>query len=513
MIHANVDTPVDSTSLIMGESPSVMVFSVNFAESTGDAAVTNNVPESVNSYSIPGSFPLQNVLSSPSDCGLSLDSPSILMLTSSDIQLGDSAGGLMVADSLPASSDYESSSYVPLPNVDVTSDEAFPFQLDPPDAFESNPEIVKAELSFYSTPHTEDFGESVYSTLKAIEQNCAVDYVTMCAAPAVDPMDSFDFFRRNALEKVQAVTKGRHTMTYGNVIKVDAAALQTTYKTRVNDVHNLRGRVGLSRRQLFSIFGGKDMKGMGGPGHYDGNHGDHGDHHGNGRQGPPQGRPRGPSPGPPDAAVVSDTPSGVPLAPGGPPPRPDGPGPGPPRPDDHRHHAPWSPGGRDEDHDSDSDEEDEKDRHNHHDHHDRHDHHDHWGPPPPPIEEDYLFVGSLGYGDAGDMCVYQNFEKLAPQCQSSVADLHLLRKQYWEEEADMKHHGPHDPPGPHHLPNAWGVLLLASILAGLLVRKSRQHKHDMRAIITALEANPALKAQCKHSPHRQPQLIHALHSL
>jgi hypothetical protein len=34
----------------------------------------------------------------------------------------------------------------------------------------------------------------------------------------------------------------------------------------------------------------------------------------------------------------------------------------------------------------------------------------------------------------GDMCIYSNFDKLDLNCQSAVADLHMMRQQYWRED-------------------------------------------------------------------------------
>ena len=47
---------------------------------------------------------------------------------------------------------------------------------------ETNPAILRAELSFYSGPHSEDYEKDVYSTLKKIELTCANDYDTICSA-------------------------------------------------------------------------------------------------------------------------------------------------------------------------------------------------------------------------------------------------------------------------------------------------------------------------------------------
>lgn len=64
------------------------------------------------------------------------------------------------------------------------------------DYYETNPQILKAELSFYSTPHTKDYEEAVYGTLKNIEMTCVDDYSTICA-PTIEP--SSDMISNGAL--------------------------------------------------------------------------------------------------------------------------------------------------------------------------------------------------------------------------------------------------------------------------------------------------------------------------
>ena len=148
---------------------------------------------------------------------------------------------------------------------------------------------------------------------------------------------------------------------------------------------------------------------------------------------------------------------------------------------------PWSPFIRDEN--------DSEDEGNHHGHNDRDRRR---GPPHSPVMDDYLFVGSLGYGDAGDMCMYDNFQKLAAPCQSSIADLHSLRQQYWKEET-MARNGRGD-----YSFFLSGVFVVLFVGLCILCRsycnhmaKERQTKMDTLATLALIDADPALKAQCK----------------
>ena len=84
---------------------------------------------------------------------------------------------------------------------DVTGDEALPSEISgelllqvdernsrdvPPDESEINPDILKAELAFYSSRRTEAYRDRVYSTLKNIEETCEIDFTTFCGIPLFD---------------------------------------------------------------------------------------------------------------------------------------------------------------------------------------------------------------------------------------------------------------------------------------------------------------------------------------
>lgn len=55
----------------------------------------------------------------------------------------------------------------------------------------------------------------------------------------------------------------------------------------------------------------------------------------------------------------------------------------------------------------------------------------------PPVPEDRLFSGALGFGAEGDMCLYQNLDQLSDPCVSAVSDLYALRANYWAEDQVM----------------------------------------------------------------------------
>jgi hypothetical protein len=293
---------------------------------------------------------------------------------------------------------------------DVIPDEIIHSQ---PDDFEANAEIIKAELSFYATPHTADYKEAVYYTLKNIETTCSNDYAKFCSLPTPTVM-SFEFMRRRVLahaspsdtsdvstKRINHIMEGKRIMSHGMHIPVD----------------NIPGSPMKSRKL------------RGGCGHEeDRNKGYH--------------ERNGPLVSPHDEL-----------------------------PDD-------------------ADNKEDRDGFSADNSNNRH-----WGPPPPPIEEDTFFEGSLGYGFMGDMCMYQNFENLAPSCQSSVADLHMLRSQYWAEESlansRMGSRG-HS----HGMCVFWVLIMIGFFLGiGISLRRRRLAKKDTRAILNAIQANPALAAQ------------------
>lgn len=94
----------------------------------------------------------------------------------------------------------------------------------------------------------------------------------------------------------------------------------------------------------------------------------------------------------------------------------------------------------------------------------------------------------------GDICLYQNFQQLSDPCQKSIADLHILRAEYWREDSFSRHHGPHHHPHGFHMLYFLALLLLTLVTAKLY-RKRYIKRVQMMTIISAIESNPALKAQ------------------
>lgn len=91
-------------------------------------------------------------------------------------------------DSLASSNDYFlSTTDFMVDGVNMIPSEDIPMQFATPDYFETNPQIVKAEMAFFATPHTIDYSESVYENLKDIEEVCAVDFAAMCAPTTAEP--------------------------------------------------------------------------------------------------------------------------------------------------------------------------------------------------------------------------------------------------------------------------------------------------------------------------------------
>jgi hypothetical protein len=112
--------------------------------------------------------------------------------------------------------------------------------------------------------------------------------------------------------------------------------------------------------------------------------------------------------------------------------------------------------------------------------------------------EDTFFTGALGFGVLGDMCMYQNFDRLSLPCQSTVTDLHELREQYWREESDAM--GPGFGRMHHRGPPLPAVLMLFAVLplafvAGRKWKQSVMRKRHVLSVLSALDKNPALKAQ------------------
>jgi hypothetical protein len=286
-------------------------------------------------------------------------------------------------------------------------------------------EVVKAEMSFYSTPHTEEFKRPVYDTLKRIQDSCHDDFVARCIGA-------------NSLRRGDNQLKQRHLSAI------------------ISEMENRRDRGGIIRDSAFKALyvSGSPIDDLGSQ--Y-------------------------------DKPVPSTEEKGSRIPPGsnsGGPQSPEIPNTG---------RASWGAGFNDGDSDSDNEEDGHsRDHHGHdhrgHDHHD-HDHHDHHHHHQ--IEEDVWFSGSLGFGQDGDMCLYENLPKVSNQCQFAVRDLHALRSTYWQQEVNSRE----GPPMGH--PCFLFVLVSAALLFFLVFYnlKTRKMRKLNRAVMDAIESNPQLRAQ------------------
>jgi hypothetical protein len=123
-------------------------------------------------------------------------------------------------------------------------------------------------------------------------------------------------------------------------------------------------------------------------------------------------------------------------------------------------------------HDSDSDGED--------------DNHQHGSGCKHRVPKDDLFAGSIGYGEYGDSCIYQNIDNLSQPCFNAVQDLYVLREQYWEEEQQIQNH--------QH--GHFFVLLMFFLLISAMIRKCIYHKRNKKveSLLKVINANPSLKS-------------------
>lgn len=271
-------------------------------------------------------------------------------------------------------------------------------------------EVVKAELSFYTTRHTEEFKRPVYDTLTRIQESCRADFASQCSVS-------------------KNVRRGENPLKQRHLSAIFAKM----------DYH--RERDDLTQ---YDRVQGQNSHGRG--------------------------------------SAEEESPDRV-----SPPPEAGG---------------RWDNGPIDGG-DSDSDDEEDEHDHDHHDHdhhghdHHDHDHHDHHHDGRRHIESDVWFQGSLGFGHDGDICLYENFHKISPECQFAVRDLHELRGTYWQQEVDARE-GP--PPG--HACFLFGFISLALLLSLIFYNlKTRKMRQQTRAVMDAM-TNCQSRAQgnsCLHS--------------
>lgn len=103
--------------------------------------------------------------------------------------------------------------------------------------------------------------------------------------------------------------------------------------------------------------------------------------------------------------------------------------------------------------------------------------------------EDQVFEGKLGYGEAGDVCMYRNYNQLSSGCRQSIQTLFETRDDYWSDQQSITKHG-HD----EGHPGGMVLLLFLSFFMFLAVRHHGKMK-TIRKILDVVDANPALKEQ------------------
>jgi len=353
--------------------------------------------------------------------------------------------------------------------------EELPPQFNAPDLFEEDPEIVKAEVGFFQTPHSNDYSEVVYGTLKNIEGTCALDYASLCvskSSPSLGSMSSmsmsgpggvislpdfmsqmgFDISFMPAEDEGEFINGGRRHRR--NLAAVNKPTAKTAVSSFMKDVHTLlidpiattKRHVG--RKLWFGRDSDSDSEGEEEEGE------EHHHHHGHHDEGSESGGP----------------PRGPPGFMSGPPPPPDSP-----------EFVELTPYNEEDEGDMDmpcphSEEEED-------------------------LAEDTFFTGALGFGVMGDMCMYQNFDTLSLPCQSTITDLHELREQYWNEEYEMNagpgygggrwHHHAH--PGMALL--FWFCAIPLMFLLGRKLKRKMIKRQQVMNVLSAIEKNPALKAQ------------------
>ena len=110
-----------------------------------------------------------------------------------------------------------------------------------------------------------------------------------------------------------------------------------------------------------------------------------------------------------------------------------------------------------------------------------------------PVPHDPLVV-SLGYGDAGDMCMYLNNAKLSNSCQLVVTDFRDLKEKYRKEEPNANRNpGERDKGFMNVVYSFYAIATFAIIISHRnCIKHKRQKMKEMRAIV-----DPTLNAQRK----------------
>eukprot|EP01035_Chromulina_nebulosa_P017851 gene17851-23464_t len=102
------------------------------------------------------------------------------------------------------------------------------------------------------------------------------------------------------------------------------------------------------------------------------------------------------------------------------------------------------------------------------------------------IGDDNTYSGALGFGANTDMCLYQNFDKLSSPCQNAIVDVYEIRNDYWHQSAPN---------------NGCGAFMwLAIVLTGILILKAfkryrrRDRVEKVQTVLKTLHDHPELKS-------------------
>lgn len=397
-----------------------------------------------------------------------------------------------------------------------------------PDAFEQNPEILRAELLFYNTPLTEAYTQDVYDSLKNVQEQCSYDYYKYCATEkgAMLKMDFDQLFdvmfnmplsnmavmeNRRALASKDNKALHAHVFDYfhqfytgealtslmqqGAIAPISGPVTKTAKKLsdRIPEAKNNAASVEELVKKT-SKHGGKRFFAKA----QDRRRNLMMEHHHESKQ-VPHGNEflRTPPLGPviPPSAVTPELPPNFvpgaeavsvarplepvhgnahgPVAHGAPPRHPPVP--------------PVNDYSDDSDSDSDDDDDDYFDRKKKPSR--RHAFRGVRGDPhhPPHHEpEDRSFPGALGYGAQGDLCLYQHAPQLSQPCADAIDNLYALRESYYQESQEGASHG-------HCF---FALFFVLATLGVFLFRKWRGQKKqkEMRTFLEGLHKDPELKA-------------------
>lgn len=295
----------------------------------------------------------------------------------------------------------------------------------PADLFERNPNILKAEVDLLSTPHSMYFRDAAYASIQNVQAQCNNDFVTNCMPK--EQVVTLDQFMSILFQQ------RRTTESTEAIPQPEQARISHLLRPILSVKSMYMGGPKLTKIESETVRSVKPL---------------------------PSARPvpitMFSSASPETQRTLRGTLS-------------------------HRRlHGFWHGRHSDSDSDSgsdsgsDSDEEEEEGRHRRHHNRDE------------SSGIDTTFMGSLGYGPNGDMCIYQNFNTLSQPCQGAIQQHFELRQQFWTEEES--HQSCHAMAG-------FGLLLGAFIL-GSVVRRCiyRKRFQQVRKVMDAINANPALKA-------------------